>query len=148
MTTKNLFHRAGHLCIVLLLMLAGSCKQSEVVVAEAQKDISGDWRISKAVRNGIDITTLADFSQFRIHFTADNKYSLENPLPFVVSKDGSYSLDDPAYPFRLTFTPTGDSAVSTTFNYPVVNGARTIVFSFSPGCSSNTYLYTLQRVQP
>lgn len=148
MTTKNLFHTSCSLCIALLLLFVSSCKHTEILATEAQKDITGEWRITKAVRNGVDITLYTDFTQFRIRFTDDKKYTLVNPLPFVVMKEGSYALDDPQYPFRLTFNPTGDTTVTTNFNYPVVSGARNIIFTFSPGCTANTYLYTLQRVQP
>jgi len=136
--------------ISLLILLLGinACKRQEIAVPEAMKDISGEWRITKAVRNGIDITTLTDFTKFRIRFQ-DKQYHIEHPLPFVVNKNGSYSLDDPAYPLRISFVQTGtDAPVSTGFTYPVVNGRRNLVFSFSPGCKSNTYLYTLERVDP
>jgi hypothetical protein len=131
-----------------LSLVIASCKRKEILVPEQAKDIAGEWRITKAMRNGIDITTLTDFTQFRIRFTADQQYSIENPLPFIVSKNGSYAIDDPKYPFRITFSQTGGTAVSSSFTYPVVNGKRNMNFSFSPGCAANTYLYTLERVNP
>ena len=132
-----------------LILVISSCKRKEILVPEQTKDIAGEWRITKAVRNGVDITELTDFTQFRIRFTTDLQYTIENPLPFVVTKNGNYALDDPKYPFRITFTPTGTStAVSTSFTYPVVNGGRNMNFTFSPGCAANTYLYTLERVNP
>ncbi len=132
-----------------LLLVINSCKQKEILVPEQAKDIAGEWRVIKALRNGVDITTLTDFTQFRIKFTTDLQYTIENPLPFVVSKNGSYALDDPKYPFRITFRQAGTGApVSTSFTYPVVAGKRNMSFSFSPGCAANTYLYTLERVNP
>lgn len=137
------------ICLLMTLSLViASCKRKEILVPEQAKDIAGEWRITKAMRNGIDITTLTDFTQFRIRFTADQQYSIENPLPFIVSKNGSYAIDDPKYPFRITFSQTGGTAVSSSFTYPVVNGKRNMNFSFSPGCAANTYLYTLERVNP
>ncbi len=137
------------ICLLMTLSLViTSCKRKEILVPEQAKDIAGEWRITKAMRNGIDITTLADFTQFRIRFTADQQYTIENPLPFIVSKNGSYAIDDPKYPFRITFSQTGGAAVSSSFTYPVVNGKRNMNFSFSPGCAANTYLYTLERVNP
>ena len=136
-------------CLLILLLSINACKRHEISVPEQMKDISGEWRIIKAVRNGVEITTLTDFTKFSIHFTKELQYNIENPMPFVVNKNGSYSLDDPAYPLRISFLPTGtDAAVSTGFTYPVVNGKRNMVFSFSPGCASNTYVYTLERVAP
>lgn len=131
-----------------IALAVNSCKQKDILIPEQPKDISGEWRITKALRNNIDITALTDFSQFRIRFTADMKYSIENPLPFVVSKSGNYSMDDPKYPFRITFNQAGGTAVSSGFTYPVVNGKRNMNFTFSPGCPSNIYLYTLERVNP
>ncbi|WP_346316154.1 DUF5004 domain-containing protein [Chitinophaga sp. YIM B06452] len=137
------------ICLLMALSLAiTSCKRKEILVPEQPKDIAGEWRITKAMRNGIDITALADFTQFRIHFNANQQYTIENPLPFIVSKNGSYAMDDPKFPFRITFSQTGGTAVSSTFTYPVVNGKRNMNFSFSPGCTANTYLYTLERVNP
>lgn len=143
------FRLPTYLLMTALLLVIQSCKQQEILVPEQVKDISGEWRITKAVRNGVDITTLTDFTQFRIRFTADLQYTIENPLPFIVSKNGSYSLDDPKYPFRITFSESGGNApVSNTFTYPVVNGKRNMNFSFSPGCAANTYEYTLERINP
>ncbi|MGN7720472.1 DUF5004 domain-containing protein [Chitinophaga sp. 22620] len=137
------------ICLLMTLSLViASCKRKEILVPEQAKDIAGEWRITKAMRNGIDITTLTDFTQFRIRFNADQQYTIENPLPFIVSKNGSYAIDDPKYPFRITFSQTGGTAVSSSFTYPVVNGKRNMNFSFSPGCAANTYLYTLERVNP
>lgn len=140
-----------HICLLMpiLVLFINSCHRNEILVPEPVKDIAGEWRIVKAVRNGVDITTLTDFTKFRIRFTTDLQYTIENPLPFVVSKNGSYALDDPKYPFRISFSQTGISnPVSTTFTYPVVNGKRNINFTFSPGCAANTYDYTLERLNP
>ncbi|PWV49113.1 DUF5004 domain-containing protein [Chitinophaga sp. S165] len=137
------------ICVLILLMIISACKQQEIAVPEQVKDLSGEWRIVKAVRNGVDITTLTDFTQFRLSFNKENQYSIEHPLPFVVNKNGSYALDDPKYPLRITFSQTGtDAPVSSSFAYPVVAGKRNLVFTFSPGCTSNTYLYTLEKVAP
>jgi Domain of unknown function (DUF5004) len=137
------------LLMPLLLLLINACHRSEMLVPEPVKDIAGEWRIVKAVRNGVDITTLTDFTKFRIRFTTDLQYTIQHPLPFVVSKNGSYALDDPKYPFRINFRQTGiNEPVSTTFTYPVVNGKRNINFTFSPGCTANTYAYTLERINP
>ncbi|WP_159454477.1 DUF5004 domain-containing protein [Chitinophaga ginsengisegetis] len=140
-----------HICLLMpiLVLFINSCHRNEILVPEPVKDIAGEWRIVKAVRNGVDITTLTDFTKFRIRFTTDLQYTIENPLPFIVSKNGSYALDDPKYPFRISFSQTGISnPVSTTFTYPVVNGKRNINFTFSPGCAANTYDYTLERLNP
>jgi len=137
------------LTMMILLVIIHACKRDEIRVPEQAKDISGAWRITKAMRNGVDITALADFTQFRIHFNPDGQYTIENPLPFVVSRNGSYKLDDPKYPFRMSFKQAGVNVeTSTGFTYPVVNGKRNLNITFSPGCTANTYLYTLEKVAP
>jgi hypothetical protein len=114
---------------------------------EAVKDITGNWKIIKATRNGADLTSIVDFSQFRLNFN-EGKYALVNKVPFLVSQDGTYALDDPKYPFKITFTAGGSSSpVATAFNFPIVNGARQLTITFSPGCTNNSYVYVFQKVQ-
>jgi hypothetical protein len=126
--------------------LFSSCKIEEISpVAEAPKDISGSWKIIKATRNGTDITTAFDFTQFRLKFDSTDNYTLINRLPFLVNTNGKYKLDDPAYPFKLTMMPDGASAVSTSFNYPTTAGIRQLSLTFIPGCELNSYIYTLER---
>jgi hypothetical protein len=132
--------------IVLLLFTWTSCKVEGInPVNEPVKDISGSWQVIKATRNGADLTSLVDFSQFRVNFQAGN-YTLVNNLPFIVSQNGTYSLNNPQYPFQIAFTAAGSTPVATSFNYPVVNGKRILTLTFSPGCPQNSYVYTLQKV--
>jgi hypothetical protein len=134
------------LLVALSTILWASCKVDKVLpVAESVKDISGSWKVVKATRNGTDLVSIIDFTQFRVKFDGTGGYTLINPLPFVVSKEGKYSLDDPNYPFKITFTPTGAAAISTAFNYPIIGGARQLNLTFSPGCTLNTYIYTLVK---
>jgi len=136
--------------LLLLLMLAiglGSCKMEKISpTKESVKDISGNWKIIRATRNGADLTTLVDLSQFRLNFN-NGKYTLLNKVPFLVSHDGSYSLDDPKYPFQITFTAAGGAPVATSFNFPIVNGVRQLTITFNPGCANNSYVYVFQKVQ-
>jgi len=131
--------------ILLVMMVFASCKVERLSpVAESTKDISGDWTVIAATRNGTDLMSTIDFSQFKVSFK-DGKYTLINRLPFLVSKDGSYSFDDPQYPFKISFTATGSPAVATAFTYPIVNGIRQLTLTFSPGCPGNTYVYTFKK---
>lgn len=136
--------------LLLLLMLAiglGSCKMEKISpTKESVKDISGNWKIIRATRNGTDLTSLVDLSQFRLNFD-NGKYTLLNKVPFLVSHDGSYSLDDPKYPFQITFTAAGGAPVATSFNFPIVNGVRQLTITFNPGCANNSYVYVFQKVQ-
>ncbi|MDR0543388.1 MAG: DUF5004 domain-containing protein [Dysgonamonadaceae bacterium] len=145
---KNTYLKIGVLC---LLVFAGACdkfeNQTPPTLEEAVKAIDGTWKISKATRNGADITTLMDFSQFRISFNPDKTYALDHYLPFAVKSGGTWSLDDPQFPFNLELTESGsDETLISTFNYPVVDGKRRIELSFSPGCKNNIYTYTLEKV--
>jgi len=127
------------------IIFMASCKAEQIVPGkEPVKDVSGSWKVIKATRNGTDITAIADFTQFRLNF-ANGKYTLANKLPFLVTQNGAYSLDDPKYPFQITFTPDGGNAVATAFNFPIVNGNRQLSLTFSPGCPNNTYVYIFQK---
>jgi hypothetical protein len=141
-------YKAKRFYLVLMIALiaaVSSCKTEKIVPgSEAPKDIKGNWRVIKATRNGTDLTSIIDFSQFRINFT-DKGYTLVNKLPFLVSKDGAFALDDPQYPFKITFTVTGDKPVSTAFTNPIVNGKRQLSITFSPGCTNNSYVYVLEK---
>lgn len=113
---------------------------------EAPKSIVGSWKIIKAYRNEIDITVMMDFGSFRVNFNDDETYTIDHYLPFVVSKNGRYRLDDPQYPFHIQFTQEGEAQyVETNLNFPIVNSDRQIGLTFSPGCPGNIYTYILER---
>lgn len=132
--------------MALLVMICLSCDEMETP-KEAPKNIEGSWKIVSASRNEVDITDAVDFSQFRISFNADSTYSLDNYLPFIVKEAGTWSLDDPKYPFRINFREnTSGEPVVTDLTYPIVQGKRQIRLTFSPGCISNKYEYVLEQV--
>lgn len=142
MKRKNIFKA---LLMMAVVILAASCKTEKVLPQkEALKDISGNWQVIRATRNGTDLSGLVDFSKFKINFN-EGSYKLENKLPFLVATDGTFSLDDPLYPFKITFTANGGQPIATPFTYPIVNGKRQLSISFSPGCANNTYVYVLQK---
>jgi hypothetical protein len=133
--------------VLAIIIGFSSCKIEKLAPAqEAVKDISGNWRIIRATRNGADLTTIVDFSQFRINFK-DGKYTLVNKVPFLVNDDGTYALDDPKYPFKISFKAGGATPVATAFNFPIVNGVRQLTITFSPGCANNSYVYVFQKTQ-
>jgi hypothetical protein len=139
------------LILLALVCLVYSCTQfedrSSSDVTEVTKNIDGTWKIIRVMRNGSDITTLMDFSKFRISFQDNHTYTIDNYLPFLVKSDGTWNLDDPQYPFNLVFKEktSGESLISG-FNYPVVNGKRQLSLSFSPGCYNNIYTYVFEKV--
>ncbi len=136
------------------LVLAGlmwSCEDfkdpNKYSADEFEKTLDGSWHISKVTRNGVDITKAMDFSDFRIIFNADKTYKIENYLPFLVKNSGTWDIDDPQYPTSLIFKETGGQGSSSSdFEYTIVEGARQITLSFSPGCHANVYTYVLGRV--
>lgn len=138
-------NRITWLLVLFAVMAFASCKVERLSpVAESTKDISGDWTVISATRNGTDLMSIVDFSQFKVSFK-DGKYTLINKLPFLVTQDGTYSFDDPQYPFKISFTAAGSPAVATAFTYPIVNGVRQLTLTFSPGCPGNTYVYTFKK---
>lgn len=123
-----------------------SCQREvNIKPVESTKVLEGSWMITKALRNGTDLTHRFDFSAFRIVFD-QGQYRLEHPVPFPVTKNGSFQLDDPQYPFRLYLKEGDAEAQELDMEYPVSHGVRNIIIRFSPGCSSNTYQYTLEKV--
>jgi hypothetical protein len=144
------YHNRPQAILLLLLMLVtglASCKMEKISpTKESLKDISGNWKIIRATRNGTDLMTLADLTQFRLNFN-NGKYTLVNKVPFLVNQDGSYALDDPKYPFQISFTAASGTPVATAFDFPIVNGVRQLTITFSPGCTNNSYVYVFQKVQ-
>lgn len=114
---------------------------------ESVKTLNGTWKIVKASRNGTDMTSMFDFTKFRLHFNSDNTYIVENYIPFIVKTSGTWVLDDPRYPYNLVFKEYGsEENLTTGFSYPIVNGKRQVSLSFSPGCHSNIYTYVFEQV--
>lgn len=130
----------------ILCSLAFFACKPELLIAPSEpvKNLTGNWQIIKATRNGTDLTARFDFSPFRIQFT-DSSYTIDSLVPFIVSHNGKWSFDDPTYPFRLSFQATDSSAKTSPLQYPVTEGQRNLIITFSPGCSLNTYQYTLQK---
>ena len=122
-----------------------ACKPERLIIpSEPIKELSGNWQIIKATRNGTDLTTRFDFSHFRINFT-DSSYAIDSLVPFIVNKNGRWSFDDPQYPFTISFRATDSSAKTSQLLYPVTGGQRNLIITFSPGCNLNSYQYTLQK---
>lgn len=138
--------------IFALLGIASACDTFKDDITpdsyvEAQKQLDGKWKLVTVSRNGTDITKAMDFSKFHLSLNKDNTYTLENYLPFLVKKGGIWNVDDPKYPFHLTFKEEGkDMEVVSEIKYPIKDGKRQIWISLSPGCVSNTYVYVFERV--
>lgn len=114
---------------------------------EPNKDVTGSWKIVEAYRNGKDLYSNYNFTKFRIKFKDDNTYTIENYLPFVIRDNGQYSLDDPQYPFKLSFDSNAGEKIAIPFLFPIKNGERYLSLTFSPGCASNDYTYVFKRVE-
>lgn len=115
--------------------------------SEAVKSIDANWQLSAVSRNGIDITDMMDFTRFYIVLNKDNTYELKNYLPFIVKGNGSWSVDDPIYPFHISFKEDGtEKEVKTLIGFRTVDGKRQMTITVSPGCPSNKYVYTFKQV--
>ena len=134
--------------LVAIASFITSCDDEIDPVEEAPKQLDGSWKIVGVFRNDVDITQALDLSKFRITFQGDGTYTIDNYLPFIVRSGGKFSLDDPQYPFRITFREEAtQETVTTDLTYPVVLGKRQIHLSFSPGCVNNKYEYVLEEAQ-
>ena len=88
-----------------------------------------------------------DFTRFHIVLNEDNTYKIENYLPFIVKGNGSWSVDDPIYPFHLFFKENGtEKEIKTLIGFRTVNGKRQMTITLSPGCHTNKYIYTFKQV--
>lgn len=115
---------------------------------EVPKQLDGKWQLKTVVRNDTDITEVMDFSQFRLIMNRDSTYTIENYLPFLVKRNGTWATDDPTYPFFLTFQEEGSTKeAKTEITYPIVQGKRHITLTISPGCSSNSYVYSFEKIE-
>jgi Domain of unknown function (DUF5004) len=126
-----------------------SCEKVRERIEEPVKKFTGAWKITKVVRNESDITEWVDPAQFRLTLNEDNTYTISNNnIPFVANTNGTWSIADPAYPFQISFKAKDSAnAVSADMLAPVEKGKRNIVITFSPGCRSNKYVYTLESLQ-
>ena len=136
------------LLLYSILFLA-SCKTTKDVLTEPQKDLNGTWKIVKVTRNTVDITQYIDSTGFRLTLANDNTYTLQsNNIPFVVNSNGKWSVDDPQFPYNLSFNPTDSSSTFTgSIGTPVSKGLRNLEVTFSPGCHANSYVYTFEKLQ-
>lgn len=134
--------------LALLITMCVACTTDTEPPTEPVKNIEGSWKVVSVTRNDVDITTAVDFSQFKVNFHADNTYSFDHYLPFIVKHPGRWALDDPQYPLQLNFSEdTGAEKVVTDLTYPIVQGKRQIRLTFSPGCRANRYQYVLERTE-
>lgn len=135
------------LCAALASCSTFSSDEDSLSGTEPVKDLSGVWAIETATRNGTDITKAYDFSQFQLHLNADGTFSMDNYLPFVVKKNGTWGTDDPTHPFHISFKEEGAGESTTVeLKYPITDGERTLTIGLSPGCYTNTYVYTMKRI--
>ncbi len=116
-------------------------------VQEAVKDLSGVWALKTVTRNNVDITSQMDFTQFRLNLNSDGTYTIDNYLPFIVMENGTWGIDNPLYPFLLSFKEvSANASLDVELSYPIVNGKRALSITHSPGCYTNSYTYLMERV--
>ena len=136
----------------LTLTMISSCDTFEDEMtpdsySETIKHVDGNWRLFTVSRNGIDITKYMDFSRFHIVLNKDNTYEIKNYLPFIVKGNGTWSVDDPQFPFHLIFREDGaDETVETEIGFLTFDWESQLTIKLSPGCHTNTYVYTFKQV--
>ncbi|SRR5258706_7660576 len=133
----------------IVVVTMSSCTTKKEVLVEPVKDLNALWRIQTVTRNETDITQFIDSVGFRLTLSSDNTYTLQgNNIPFLVNAAaGTWSVDDPQYPHNITFKPTDSTnAFTGSIATPVAQGNRTLNITFSPGCHSNAYVYTFEKV--
>ena len=131
------------------LICVNSCKDfadSSSIGDEANKSPYGTWKITRVLRNGEDISNRMNFSEFRLNLHENGTYTYDNYLPFVFRNEGTWSIDNPQFPFNIEFTEgiSGESVISG-FDLPAVRGKRQLVIMFKAGCHLNTYTYSFIR---
>ena len=133
--------------LLFTLLTIASCKSeiADTITDETVKDISGTWKVASLTRNGESLTQRIDLSKFKVIFKSDGTYTLEDKLAFAVSDPGTYSLNDPQYPYSLILTPTGKEAEKISFQYPIIEGNRQLSLTISPGCTGNVYQYNFVK---
>ena len=151
---KSSINKFLYACLSLYLIMASSCQKEMINLVELPKDVNGSWKIVKLIRgnedmtSNEDLTSKIDLSNFKIIFNTDNTYTLQGQFPFIVSNAGTFSLDDPQYPFNISFQEQNSTTkTSLSFSYPIVGDQQQIILKLSPGCTNNTYEYTFEKVQ-
>lgn len=115
--------------------------------SETAKHLDGNWQLTTVFRNGINITKNMDFSRFHILLKKDNTYEMKNYLPFIVKDNGTWNVDDPFFPFHLSFKEEGaNEEMKTEIGFLTVDGERRLTINLSPGCHTNKYVYTFKQV--
>ena len=137
------------LLLLLAIVFFTSCQTTKEALTEPQKNLNGTYKIIKITRNTVDITQYVDSTGFRLTLANDNTYTLQsNNIPFIVNSNGKFSIDDPQYPYNLSFTPTDSTKTFVgSIGTPVSQGLRNLEVTFSPGCHANSYVYTFEKLQ-
>ena len=143
------FNKLWILLLVGFTMFTG-CEDdlSSITSQEAFKDITGSWQVIELKRNGEDLSERMALADFRMDFKDDGTYSLAEELPFITRGKGNYALNDPQFPFSLLLSTEQQENHTVKFQFPVVKGQRQLSLTFSLGCTSNSYEYILERVNP
>ena len=146
MVMKKNRYRTIVLLITVLTVVA--CKTRKDLLVEPLKNFAGTWKVSRVVRNEVDLTPWVDSVGLRLSLNNDKTFLLQDSTLPIVSYNGTWSLDDPAYPFHILLKgKDSTNAQSFDLTAPVVMGKRTMVLTLSPGCKANKYVYTLENIQ-
>ena len=135
---------------LLAISIIFSCEDRPISIpdnafTEFTVDLAGQWKINQVRLNDIDITTQLDFSQLVLNLNMSNQspsdFTLDGLLtPFIVSKNGSWSYDDPSYPTQIYFNDGTEMKIAH-FETPPISNDTQFSIQFSLGCRDNLYTY-------
>jgi hypothetical protein len=134
------------------VFILSSCEDKLVVpdgaLEEQTVDLQGVWKVSKALVNNQDITSLFDFSEVELSLQMNQGPTdfqiVSGDAPFPVLNNGKWIYDDAAYPTAMVFLSDGGER-SVGFATPPISGNSTFSLSFSLGCADNTYIYQFEK---
>ena len=143
-------HRNIIIISLLAISMIISCEDRTISIpdnafTEFTVDLAGQWKINQVMLNEFDITSQMDFSQLVLNLNMSNQspsdFTLDGQLtPFIVSKNGSWSYDDPAYPTQIYFNDGIEMKIAH-FETPPISRDTQFSIQFSLGCSDNLYTY-------
>lgn len=110
-------------------------------------DIDGTWKVEQVLQNGVDVTSLLDFTTFSLQMDYDNgrpgSFVMSDlTVPFVLGQaNGTWSFDDPVYPTAINFS----DGTTLALEGSVLSGGGQMTLTVPLGCGSNTYSYRLSK---
>lgn len=140
---------------LFLILTFFACENDEVNIPEGafdehQVNLQGAWKINRVLQNGVDVTGRFDFSGLRLTLAMDaagpTTYQIDNAgAPFVILKNGDWSMNDNIYPTSMTFSD-GNEQKTVNFSKPPISTNNSFSINLVLGCADNVYTYEFGKV--